>query len=131
MRAWLEVKAIASRQTEVCESYEKAGYHNLQNLRKKQKEAKGVLDKRTIQAALGKCQPRQPMWGVLGTVNIGAKIEVPVEQQAVLEFLAGIHEAKTIVHLSGDEQGVSIWFSGPRQAGDFVVPCHKCPNTPT
>ncbi len=107
------------------ESYEKARYHNLQNLRKKQKKAKGVLDKHTIQAALGKCQPRQRMWGVSGTVILGAKIEVPVDQQlALLEFLEGIHEAKSIVHLSGDKQGVSIWFSGPRQAGDFVV-CWK------
>ena len=63
------------------------------------------------------------MWGVLGTVILGAKtIEVPVDQRLeVLEFLKGIHEADTIVHLSGDEQGVSLWFSGPRQASDFVV----------
>ncbi len=33
----------------------------------------------------------------------------------------GVHEEETIVHLSCDEQRVSIWFSGPRQAGDFVV----------
>jgi hypothetical protein len=62
------------------------------------------------------------MWGVSGTVILGAKIEVPVDQQlALLEFLKGIHEAKSIVHLSGDKQGVSLWFSGPRQAGDFVA----------
>ena len=81
LRTWLEAtkKMIASRQAEVRESYEKARYHNLQNLRKKQKEANGVLDKRTIQAALGKCQPRQRMWAVSGTVILGAKIEVPVE----------------------------------------------------
>ena len=65
------------------------------------------------------------MWGVSGTVILGAKIEVPVGQQlALLEFRKGIHEADTIVHLSGDEQGVSIWFSGPHQAGDFFV-CWK------
>ena len=57
-------------------------------MRKKQKEANGVLDKHTIQAALGKCQPRQRMWGVSGNVILGVKIEVPVEQQlALLEFL--------------------------------------------
>jgi hypothetical protein len=112
----------------VRESYEKARYHNLQNLRKKQKEANGVLDKRTIQAALGKCQPRQRMWGVSGTVILGAKIEVPVDQQlALLEFRKGIHEVDTIVHLSGDEQGVSIWFSGPRQAGDFLFVGNRLP----
>ena len=124
LRVWLETtkEAIASRQAAVRESYDKAKYHNLQNLRKKQKEANGVLDKRTIQVALGKCQPRQRMWGVSGPVVLGAKIEVPVAQQlTVLDFLKGMHEADTIVHLSGDEQGVSIWFSGPRQAGDFVL----------
>jgi hypothetical protein len=80
------------------------------------------------------------MWGVSGTVILGAKIEIPVDQQlALLEFLEGIHEVKSIVHLSGDKQGVSLWFSGPRQACDFVVRwksiadpiVHKCPVTPT
>ena len=50
------------RQAAVRETYEKARYNNLQNLRKKRKDSHGVLDKHTIQEALGKleCQPRQP-----------------------------------------------------------------------
>ena len=54
LRTWLEAtkKMIASRQAEVRESYEKARYRNLRTLRKKQKEANGVVDKRTIQAAV-------------------------------------------------------------------------------
>ena len=73
LQAWLDSAqvAVASRKAAVRESYEKARYNNLQNLRKKQKEANGVLDKRTIQAALGKCQPRQRMWGVSGKVILG------------------------------------------------------------
>ncbi len=57
---------------------------------------------------------------------LGVRIEVPVEQQlAMLEILKGLHAAETIVHLSGNEQEVSIWFSGPHQAGDFVVDLWK------
>jgi hypothetical protein len=57
LKEWLEYSevAVASRQAAVLESYEKARFNNLQNLRKKQKEANGILNKRIIEAALGKC----------------------------------------------------------------------------
>ncbi len=101
-RGWLQVwlertgVAIASRQAAVRESYEKAKYFNLQDLRKKQKEANRVLDKRTIQLALDKCQPRQRMCNTLQTTE-------------------------HVVCLSGDGEGLSICFSGPRRAGDFIA----------
>ena len=81
LQEWLECSeaAVASRQAAVRESYEKARFNNLQNLRKKQKEANDILDKRTIQAALGKCQPRQRMWGVSGKVALGVYIELQAE----------------------------------------------------
>ena len=80
--------AIATRQAAVRESYEKARYSNLQDLRKTQREANGVLDKRTIQMALSKCQPRQRMWGVSGTVILEVKIRVRAEKKmAMLDFL--------------------------------------------
>jgi hypothetical protein len=81
LQAWLGHLnvAIASRQAAVRESYEKARYFNLQNLRKKKKEANGVLDKYTIQAALGKCQPRQRMWGVSGEVVLGVRLDIHIE----------------------------------------------------
>jgi len=71
LQTWLSSVdvAIASRQAAIRESYEKARYNNLQNLRKLKKTANGILDKRTIQAALGKCQPRQRMWGVYGVIR--------------------------------------------------------------
>ncbi len=55
-QVWLERAgaALASRHVAVRELYEKARYFNLQNLRKKQQEANGVLDKSTIQMVLGK-----------------------------------------------------------------------------
>ena len=125
MLAWLGNLnvAIASRRAAVRESYEKARYNNIQNLRKKRKEANGVLDKRTIQAALGKCQPRQRMWGVSGKVILGVKLAVPPGQRQLqlLDFLKESPGADHIVYLEGNQQGLSIWFSGPRQAGDFII----------
>ena len=59
--------ATVSRHAAVRESYEKTRYNNLPNLLlvvKQKKTANGVLDKSTIQAALGKCQLRQQMWGL-------------------------------------------------------------------
>ena len=114
-RGWLQVwleragVAIATRQAAVRESYAKARYSNLQDLRKKQKEANGVLDKRTIQMALGKCQPRQRMWGVSGTVILGVQIRVPAEKQmAMLDFLSTLHTTEHVVYLSGDSEGLSL-----------------------
>jgi hypothetical protein len=124
LQAWLGHLnvAIASRQAAVRESYEKARYFNLQNLRKKKKEANGVLDKYTIQAALGKCQPRQRMWGVSGEVILGVRLDIHVEQQqTLLDFLKGSPDADNIVHLAGNKHELTIWFSGPRQAGDFIA----------
>ena len=107
LQGWLERAgvAIATRQAAVRESYAKARYSNLQDLRKKQKEANGVLDKRTIQMALGKCQPRQRMWGVSGTVILGVQIRVPAEKQmAMLDFLSTLHTTEHVVYLSGDSR---------------------------
>jgi hypothetical protein len=112
----------------VRELHDKARYYNLQNLRKKWKEAGGVLDKRTIQAALGKCQLRQRMWGVSGSVVLDFKLEIPAEQQLqLLDFLKGLPDAENMVHLAGIRHGLTIWFSGPRQAGDFII--HWCSTT--
>ena len=79
--------------------------------------------------------------GVSGKVVLGALIVVPAEQQLeMLETLKGLPEAEAIVHLSRSTQGLTVWFSGPRQAGDFVThwesathlgPRHESSNTPT
>jgi hypothetical protein len=100
LQEWLECSeaVVASRQAAVRESYEKARFNNLQNLPKKQKEANGILDKRTIQAALGKCQPRQRMWGVSGKVVLGVCIELQAEQHlAVLELLRALPTTDEII----------------------------------
>jgi hypothetical protein len=72
----------------VRESYDKARYNNLRNLRKKRQDSNGVLDKRTIQEELGKCQPRQRMWGVSGSVILGVQLEIGAGNHLqVLELL--------------------------------------------
>jgi len=114
--------AIATRQAAVRESYSKARYHNMQNLRRKIKAAHGVLDKRTIQAALGKRVPRQRMWGDSGRVVLGVRINVSPERQIpLLAEVRSVPGAAYITHIHGSGQGLTLWFSGPRQAGDFIA----------
>ena len=76
--SWLEQEktVIAVRQAVVRETYEKARFNNLQNLRKQRTDSHGVLDKHTIHEALGKCQPRQRMWGMSETVILGVRLEI-------------------------------------------------------
>jgi hypothetical protein len=40
---------------------------------------------------------------------------------AMLDFLSTLHTTEHVVYLSGDSDGLSLWFSGPRQAGDFIA----------
>ncbi len=63
------------------------------------------------------------MWGVSGKVILGVKLAVtPGQRQLqILDFRKESPDADHIVHLEGNQQGLSIWFSGLRQAGDFIV----------
>jgi hypothetical protein len=63
------------------------------------------------------------MWGVSGKVVLGVRITRKADQlpAALLKLLQDLEVAENIVHLSGDEQGLTAWFSGPRQAGDFIA----------
>ena len=104
------------------ETYEKARYNHLQNLWKKRKDSHGVLDKHTIKEVLGKCQPLQRMWGVSGTIILGVRLEIEAEKHLqILEHLGTMDTANDIVHLEGRSTGLTLWFSGPRQAGTFVA----------
>ena len=113
--------AVAVRKAAVQELYSQARFTNLQNLRKQRKEAGGVLDKRTIQAALGKIQPRQRMWALSGTVFLGVRMLISAERQMeLLVLLKSAEGVDDIAHLSGCSQGLTLWFTGPRKAGDFI-----------
>jgi hypothetical protein len=62
------------------------------------------------------------MWGVSGKVVLGVKLDIQIEQQPLLlDLLRGSPDVDNMVHLTGDKHGLSIWFSDPRQAGDFIV----------
>ena len=41
----------------------------------------------------------------------------------ILEHLGTIESANDILHLHGRSAGLTLWFSGPRQAGTFVADC--------
>jgi hypothetical protein len=127
--SWLEQAnhAIAVRKAVVRESFDKARYNNLQNLRKKRKDSTSVLNKRTIQEALGKCQPRQRMWGISGvgytrSAARNRSWEIGNHLQ-VLELVGTIAIADDIVHMEVTSTCLTLWFSGPRQAGTFVASC--------
>jgi hypothetical protein len=92
---------------------------------KKRKAAHGVLDKYTIQEVLGKCQPRQRMWGVSGQAILGVNMTISMEQHIhTLENFCNISAAEDIVYIEG-RTGLRLWFNhgGPRQAGNFVAHC--------
>ena len=123
LQIWLEsaTAAVAVRKAAVQELYSQARFNNLQNHRKQRKEAGGVLDKHTIQAALGKTQPRQRMWALSGTVFLGVRILISAERQMeMLVMLKSVAGVEDIAHLSGCSHGLTLWFTGPRKAGDFI-----------
>jgi hypothetical protein len=62
------------------------------------------------------------MWGVSGKVILGVRVAAVAEQQvALLGLLNELQAVEHIVHLEGDEGGLTAWFSAPRQAGDFIA----------
>ena len=62
------------------------------------------------------------MWAVSGKVVLGVCIKLQAEQQlAVLKLLRTLPTTDEIVYLSGSDNGLSLWFSGHRQAGDFIT----------
>jgi hypothetical protein len=99
---WLEhaKQAIALRRAAIQESVAsaKAKYNNLFYLHKLKKEVRVVLDRRsgrTIQTALGKCPPRQLMWGISGKVILG--ISLAVDDEPSLGILRSWPVAEEIV----------------------------------
>ncbi len=68
------------------------------------------------------------MWGISGKVVLGVQLDIPVEQQLLmLDFRKGLSDAGNMVHLAAGDHELSLWFSGPNQANDFIV--HWCSGT--
>ena len=115
-------EAIDVRQAAIRERIAKAKYLNVQQLRALLIARGGAVDSRMVQAALGKRQPCQRMWGVSGSVKLGVSIAVTSDSQcAFLEFLSTIDEVEAVQKLVGDSSGIQLWFRGPRPLGDFLA----------
>ena len=75
-----------------------------------------------MQAALGKRQPRQWMWGVSGPVELGVSIMAAGDSQnKLLEFLCTMDTVECVQRLVGGSSGIQLWFRGPRLLGDFLT----------
>ena len=64
--------------------------------------------------------------GVSGTVVLGVQLDIEAEKHPqMLERLGAMETANDVVHLEGRSTvtGLTLWFSGPRQAGTFVADC--------
>jgi hypothetical protein len=60
------------------------------------------------------------MWGVSGKVVLGVCIELQAGKHlAMLEFPCTLPTTEEVVYLSCSENGLSLWFNGSRQVGDF------------
>ena len=61
------------------------------------------------------------MWGISGTVILGVHVATEADQHVVtLNRILDMQASENIVHVEGGLTGVTMWFSGPRQAGDFI-----------
>jgi hypothetical protein len=55
---------------------------------------------------------------------LGVQLDIEAEKHLqILEHLGTMETANDIVHLEGGSTGLTLWFSGPRQAGTFVADC--------
>ena len=133
-------EAIDVRQAAIRERIAKAKYLNVQQLRAPIARG-GTVDLRMVQAALGKRQPRQRIWGVSGPVKLGVSNAVTSDSQcAFLEFLSTTNEVEGVHRLVGGSCSIQLWFRGPGLletcclSGVHFPPCmeiclsaHTCP----
>ncbi len=63
-----------------------------------------------------------PLDNECGTAILGVHLVIEADQHvATLKQLRDMPLLENIVHLEGSHTGVTMWFSGPRQAGDFIA----------
>jgi len=115
-------EAVAVRWAAIREDHAKAHFSNVQRLRDKLIKNGGVLDKHSIQAALGKKQPKQRMWGMAGTVMLGVSLGTPEwTWEEVLVQTTTLPAANHIQRVIGAAGELQFWFRGPRLLGDFLL----------
>ena len=129
---WLTQAKTASevRRTAIRDDFARARFLNAQNFRHQLMQSGGVLDQQALQAALGKRQPRQRMWGLSGPAILGVALMLHVSRmEEALSLLQRMPSTVRIVRVAVRDGGCSpgqlselqLWFRGPRQTGDFLV----------
>ena len=124
LTAWLDKAktALDVRWAAVREDIAKAKYINECRAHDMLIRSGGVLDRRLLDNALGKRQPRPRMWGVAGQIGLGLSFEICGERQTtLLEYLLTLPTAEGIVSVEGSDFALRIWFRGPRVMGDFLT----------
>ncbi len=62
------------------------------------------------------------MWGFSGTVILGMHLAADADQHVVaLNHIRDMPPSEDIVRIEGGLTGPTLWFSGPHQAGDFIL----------
>ena len=132
LTAWLTHVKTASevRRAAIRDDFAQARFLNAQNFRHQLMKSGGVLDQQVLQAALGKRQPRQRMWGLSGPAVLGVALELHVSRMVdALTLLRKMSSAGRVVRVAvraggcspGQLSELQLWFRGPRQTGDFLV----------
>ncbi len=70
-----------------------------------------MLDRNTIQTALGKCQQRQLMWGNSGKLILGVSLAINVSAyEPTLGILSSWQATDQIVCIEGKVGSATFWF---------------------
>ncbi len=122
--------ASEARRAAIHDDFAQARFLNAQNFRYQLMKSKGVLDRRVLQAALGKRQQRQRMWGLSGQAVLGIALMLHVSHmEEALTILQRMSSKIRVVRVAVRDEGRSpgqlselqLWFRGPRQSRDFLV----------
>ena len=128
----MHAKTAASevRRAAIRDDFAQARFLNAQNFRYQLMKSGGVLDQQVLQAALGKRQPRQRMWGLSGPAVLGVALLLHVsrmdETLALIQRMpSAVRIVRVVIRDEGHSQGqlseLQLWLRGPRQTGDFLV----------
>ena len=118
---WLIYAKTASevRRAAISDDFARARFLNVQNFRYQLMKSGGVLDQQTLQAALGKQQPQQRMWGLSGPAVLGVAFELHVSRiEGALELLRKMATASRVVRVTvrdtesspGQLSELQLWF---------------------
>ncbi len=117
------VVASEVRHAAIRDTYDQARYQNVKHFRRLllRSTRGGTLDQSTLQAALGKRQPKQRMSGITGRAVLGVQYDMKgCCLWQYLEQLLRMSTANAIVQIVRNPCELKLWFRGPREAGDIL-----------